>query len=70
MIESPQTQSNLKYVWGLTVSIWDDYLARPVLYLWNDIFIDLLWNSFIDNLQRIKAGEPTTIEQLAPEIIQ
>lgn len=69
IVESPETQGNLGYVWGLLVGTWDNYLAKPVLYLWNDIFIDLMWNSFVDNLERIKAGDPSTIEELAPETI-
>ncbi|MBU4479853.1 hypothetical protein KKG48_00205 [Patescibacteria group bacterium] len=66
IVESPETQGNLGYAWGLVVIVWDDYLAGPILYLWNDIFIDLLWDSFVDNLERIKGGEPTTIEELSP----
>ena len=69
IIESPVTQDNLGYTWGLVIGFWDDYLAGPIYYLWNDIFIDLLWNSFVDNLERIKGGEATTIEEMAPETV-
>ena len=66
IVESPTTQGNLGYVWGGVVFVWDTWLVGPVSYLWNDIFINLLWDSFIDNMKKIKAGEPTTIEELAP----
>jgi len=69
IVESPETQGNLGYVWGLTVGVWDNYIGSPVMYLWNDIFIDLMWNPFVENLERNKRGEPSTIEEMAPETI-
>ena len=33
IVQSPETQGNLGYVWGLVVTVWDNYLERPVLYL-------------------------------------
>ena len=69
IVEAPETQENIGYVWGGVVYIWENWLAGPISYLWNDIFIDLLWDSFIENLERIKGGETTTITELAPEII-
>jgi len=68
IIESPETQGNLGYVWGLVVTVWNNYLSGPILYLWNDIFIDLLWDSFIDNMNRLKNHQTTTIEDLAPQV--
>jgi len=68
IIESDATQGNLGYLWGLGVTVWNSYLSQPILYFWHNIFIDLLWNSFIDNMERIRDGEPTTIEELAPKL--
>ncbi len=68
IVEAPETQGNLGYVWGLVVHVWDSYLVGPATYLWNDIFIDLLWETFIENMERLKAGESTTIEEMAPTI--
>jgi len=67
IVESPETQGNLGYVWGLTVGVWDNYIGGPITYLWNDIFIDLMWNPFVDNLERNKRGESSTIEDMSPE---
>ncbi len=67
-VEAPQTQSNLQYVWGWVALVWADYLRGPALYFWNDIFIDLLWNSFVSNLQRIKQGQPNDFELGAPQV--
>ncbi len=69
IIESPGTQDNLHYVWGGVITVWDNYLAGPAYYLWNDVFINLLWNSFIENMNRIKAGHSTTIEEMSPGTI-
>ncbi len=68
IIESDATQSNLEYPWGIGVLIWNNYLSQPILYFWHNIFIDLLWNSFVDNMERIRDGEPTTIEELSPKL--
>ena len=68
IIEAPQTQENLGYVWGWVTLIWNNYLADPVLYFWNNIFIDLLWESFVDNLERIKQGQPHDFELNAPQV--
>lgn len=68
IIETPQTQENLSYVWGVVIFVWTEYLSSPVLYFWNNIFIDLLWESFVSNLERIKAGEPHDFELNAPRV--
>jgi hypothetical protein len=66
IVESDTSQGNLSYLWGLGVTTWNSYLAQPVLYFWHNIFIDLLWDSFVENMQRIKAGQSTTIEDMSP----
>lgn len=66
IVESPESQGNLGYVWGGIIYVWETWLVNPLTYLWNDVFIDLLWDNFIENMERIKAGEPTTIEEAAP----
>ncbi|MBU1557344.1 hypothetical protein KKC45_00035 [Patescibacteria group bacterium] len=69
IVESPESQGNLGYVWSLVIGFWDNYLAGPASYLWNDIFIDLIWNTFVENLERLKGGETMTLTELAPETI-
>jgi len=68
IVESPETQGNLGYVWGLAVTVWEGYLERPLLYFWNNIFIDLLWESFVSNLERIKDGQPHDFILNAPSV--
>jgi hypothetical protein len=69
-VESPTTQSNFGYVTTFVLNVWHNYLERPAKYLWNDVFINLIWNSAIENLNRIKAGQPDELQQHAPQLPQ
>ena len=61
-IESEGTQSNLKYVWNgvsdvwksFIMPIWNNYLRSPFLYIWNDIFVDIIWEGIKQNLDFIR----------------
>lgn len=68
VIESEQNKENFSYIRTVTTHVWNKYLAGPADYLWNDIFIDLIWESAIDNLTAIKEGRPTSLEQGAPKL--
>ena len=45
IVNSPTVHDNLAYVWGLVVKFWNAVLARPALWVWDHIVIDLLWNN-------------------------
>jgi len=68
VVESPTGQENLNYVQGTSVSLWDKYLAGPASYLWNDIWINLFWNSFVSNMERIRDGQPTDVDNAAQDL--
>lgn len=68
VVESPEAQENIGYVKGGSVSLWEKYLKGPASYLWNDVFIDIFWKSFINNMERIRNGEPTDYEINAPSV--
>jgi len=68
IVEAPETQGNLGYVWGLLVTLWNNYLMQPAIYFWNNIFIDLLWEAFISNFERIRDGEPTDFDLNTPSV--
>lgn len=56
-------QDNVSYVWTGVTNFWDQYLAGPADYLWNDVFVGLIWESFIINMQSLRNGEsPTNFE--------
>ncbi len=65
VVESPTGQENLNYVGGGTRSVWNDYLKRPASYLWNDIWINIFWKGFINNMERIRDGQPTDFDKAA-----
>lgn len=65
--ESDAWKNNFGYVWNTVVGVWDTYLAGPAKYLWNDIFLKLIWSTFVDNLEKMKAGKPNTIQESAPK---
>jgi len=67
VIESPTVNENLSYAWSSLVQVWQTYLAAPAAYLWG-VFKNLLWGSFISNLESIKKGEPNSLESNAPYI--
>ncbi len=66
LVQAPVTQDNFGYVATTTVSFWDTYLEQPATYLWNDVFISLIWNPAIENLTAMKNGEPTNIASSSP----
>lgn len=68
IIEAPQTQKNLSYVWGFVVMVWDNYLSVPALYFWHNIFLNIIWDAFTDNLDRIKSGEGSELQTDFPAV--
>ena len=67
-IDSPTTQKNLGYVWGLGKTVWNKYLEKPLTYLWKNVFVNLLWGSFTSNMERIKGGGTITPSNWIPQI--
>jgi hypothetical protein len=54
-------KNNFGFAWNWTVYVWDNYLSVPANYLWN-LFVDKIWNSFLENLDRFKAGQGSTLK--------
>lgn len=48
---SPTSKSNFGYVKEVIVNIWTKYLKGPVVYLWKEIFLDLIWNPALNNIK-------------------
>jgi hypothetical protein len=68
-IESPTTQGNLSYVWGGVTYVWNNWLERPLKYFWDKIFVGILWNAFVHNLERIDEGAPTELQNAGQRLI-
>lgn len=49
VVQNEAVQSNFGYIINWLSSLWDNHLASPILYIWNDIFIELLWQPFIQS---------------------
>lgn len=49
VVQNEAVQSNFSYVISWLGGLWDNHLASPILYVWNDIFIDLLWQPFVQS---------------------
>lgn len=41
-VESPRFQSNITYIKAKTEDVWQQYLSKPILYIWNNLFSDLI----------------------------
>lgn len=67
-VEAPISQSNIEYAKNAVIYVWGKYLEKPAKYLWNDIFIKLIWTTAIDNLNKIKKGEPVNYQTLPSQL--
>lgn len=48
VVMNPAVQTNFSFVVSWLSSIWDNHLASPLLYVWNDVIIEMLWEPFIE----------------------
>jgi hypothetical protein len=60
VVENQEVHNNVSYVWNGVVNIWNNYLAGPAEFIWQEIFVNILWKAFITNMQRLIDGEPPT----------
>jgi cell division protein FtsB len=51
LVDSPNTQDNFNVAISFVIDVWNDYLKTPAMYLWNDIFLKLIWKPAIEILQ-------------------
>lgn len=68
VINAPVTQDNISYTTGATVGFWNIYLKQPVTYLWNEIFLKLVWGPALDSLKNINKNATTTFYYPDPTI--
>lgn len=68
VVESPTGQENLNYVGETSKSFWTKYLAEPAHYLWKDVWVDIFWTSFIKNVEKLRDGEPTDLDNAAQNL--
>lgn len=63
-VQNPTTQENINYVGGASSSIWSKYIAGPVSYIWNKIFIPYVWNPFADAINSLRTGQNSEIQNI------
>lgn len=66
LVTSPTTQDNVSYVTTSAVSLWNNYLKGPVTYLWNEVFLSLIWNTAMNNLRNGSLGQPSMTSSSTP----
>jgi hypothetical protein len=52
-VDSLSTQGNVRYVLDVSAVVWNKYLKKPVSYLWKNVFINLIWNSLVNILDKV-----------------
>ncbi|MFC1801952.1 hypothetical protein ACFLY7_00720 [Patescibacteria group bacterium] len=62
IVESPRTQANLGYAKEIVMTVWDNYLSEPVLYIWNNLFVDIAWQSFVNGMEQLKSGQNVGVD--------
>lgn len=63
-IEDEQTQSNFGYIKNNISHFYDTYLKDFLATLWS-VFKEYVWGPFVENMDHIKNGEPTNLDQAA-----
>lgn len=48
IVMNPTVQTNFSFILNWLSSIWDNHLASPLLYVWNDVIIEMLWEPFVE----------------------
>ncbi len=67
-VEDEKTQSNFNYIKTHVVKFYNKNLSSHVDYLWNDIFIDIFWDSFVKDMKNLNLKEKTSFEKFAPSV--
>ena len=69
IVNSPTFQDNWNFVRGVAVDTWNTYLSKPFDYLFNKIFIPLIWEPAISGLLRMKNdGTPVILQSQTPQM--
>lgn len=64
--ESSEANKKIADAEEIVQDTWHSYLEQPFLYIWNNLLSNVMWNVFIDNMKRIRNGEPTDFQKWAP----
>ncbi len=62
VVDSETGQENISTIRDTITNVWENYLRDPVLNFWNNIWLPKFWQPFLENMEKIKNGEPTDIQ--------
>lgn len=63
-------KDNFSFVWKWITYVWDNFLGKPVMYVFN-FFKDYIWAPSLESWQRISNGvAPRMFNEDAPQIPQ
>ncbi len=68
IVESGVFRENFSYAWNSGEYLWNNHLAGPARYIWYDIFMKVIWASFIENMERMREGKDMRILENAPSV--
>lgn len=58
IVNTPAVKNNIKYVWGIAVSVWNTVLVKPVSFIWNKIIIGFFWNNIVGFVEKVQSPPP------------
>jgi len=56
VVNDENVRANFGFVWNFSTWMWDNYLHNPVQIAWQ-LWVEILWNPFVDSMKRIQQGE-------------
>ena len=56
IIESNTVQTNIQYVWGFIKTFWNNYLATPIVFVWDTFVVGVLWKLIQEGLSHMNLG--------------
>jgi hypothetical protein len=65
IVGSPTFQDNWAFIRDAAVSLWNSFLKVPLTYFWNNIFVPLIWNPGLHNLEQMSQGQMNDIQKAA-----
>ena len=55
LAKNPTTQKNFNFIEKVVLSLWQNVLKKPVMFVWN-IFVNYIWQPAFNNLKKISGG--------------
>ncbi len=44
VLNSPDVQANLNWIWNVILTIWS-WISAPIIFVWNTFIIGIVWNA-------------------------